>query len=123
MHICSLQQCTHITPKNARYALHEHSQCSIFHRKFTKHTNFPSTTPSDVRNTPPNRSMETELLIVPQRNVRPRIDNPSASASKLNIGRSVLTTQVTEGHGLTPSNLENEKKIIGQCRLNFVFKT
>ena len=94
-----------IAPKHAWRA---HSQCIIFYRQFENTHQFPSAMPSDVSNTPPNWSIVRELFTAPQRNVRPRIDNPNASASKINIEGNALPTQVTEGHGLSPANLGNE---------------
>ena len=48
-----------IAPK---YALHAHSQNSLFHTKFVKQTMLPSATTSNSDSTPAKRSMIAELF-------------------------------------------------------------
>ena len=91
------------TPKHAR---HMHSQCSLFYSKFSKHTKFASPITSDIKNTPPIRSIGMELFPAPQRNISPIIDNPNASSSNINMEGNLLPNQVTEGPGLTHKNLD-----------------
>ena len=77
-----------------------HSQCSVFHRKFTKYTKFPYKLTSDVSNTPPNRLLVTELLPTSHRNLMPIIEDHNASASNINIHTNVFLSQVADVHGL-----------------------
>ena len=75
---------------------------------FAKHTMLLSETTADVNHAALNQSMITELFPTQKRNVRKRINNVTASSSKINIERRSLTNQVTCMPEALPENLGNE---------------
>ena len=77
-----------IAPKHVR---HTHSQNSLFYSKFAKCAIFLSVITSGIKYALPNWSMIAELFPTKQRNVRPRINNVTTSASNIIIEWSLLT--------------------------------